>query len=308
MKKYRVVRMVVQVQATITQRRGGPTTLVTGDACSIQENNNKPTATPPSISRFLAAMNHSHHLKRITLFCCSSRLQLSANLYSVDWLDGQSTCPIYANERISWNAFMSHNKALTYESNQSWDFVNYCSLVFSIFSEAWDGFTPQSSIFTQCLTRQEVQNKWSRSWAYFSLFLSSRLKFIVSRATNSRQEKKTPPAINTLGQLFSTAVIVIMYLDLIPGWMRGFSHVQSSQRGSFKKAGVFFKKETVRVTSSPAFLKTWTWKAEKQTNLGNIFFFLVFFTEAVNCEVFLAECLLWWNMVCQSLAKNGNPR
>lgn len=189
MKKYRVVRMVVQVQATITQRRGGPTTLVTGDACSIQENNNKPTATPPSISRFLAAMNHSHHLKRVTLFCCSSRLQLSANLYSVDWLDGQSTCPIYANERISWSAFMSHNKALTYESNQSRDFVNYCSLVFSIFSEAWDGFTPQSSIFTQCLTRQEVQNKWSRSWAYFSLFLSSRLKFIVSRATNSRQEK-----------------------------------------------------------------------------------------------------------------------
>lgn len=35
-------------------------------------------------------------------------------------------------------------------------------------------------------------------------------------------------------------------------------HVQSSHRGSFRKAGVFFKKETVRVTSSPAFLKTWT--------------------------------------------------
>lgn len=72
MKKYRVVRVVVQVQATITQRRGGPTTLVTGDACNTQENNNKPTATPPSISRFPAAMNHSHQLKHVTLFWYSA--------------------------------------------------------------------------------------------------------------------------------------------------------------------------------------------------------------------------------------------
>jgi hypothetical protein len=37
-------------------------------------------------------------------------------------------------------------------------------------------------------------------------------------------------------------------------------HVQSSQRGSFRKAGVFFKKDTVKVTSSPAFRKTCTCK------------------------------------------------
>lgn len=31
-KKYRVVGVVVQVQAAVAQRRGGPTTLVAGDA------------------------------------------------------------------------------------------------------------------------------------------------------------------------------------------------------------------------------------------------------------------------------------
>lgn len=35
-----------------------------------------------------------------------------------------------------------------------------------------------------------------------------------------------------------------------------YIHVKSSQSGKFKKAGVLFKNDTVRVTSSPAFRKT----------------------------------------------------
>lgn len=33
-------------------------------------------------------------------------------------------------------------------------------------------------------------------------------------------------------------------------------HAQSSFSGSLRKAGALFKKDTVRVTSSPAFLRT----------------------------------------------------
>lgn len=44
----------------------------------------------------------------------------------------------------------------------------------------------------------------------------------------------------------------------------GFLHVQSSHRGSFRKAGVFFRNDTVRVTSSPAFLNTCTCRPKQQ--------------------------------------------
>lgn len=37
-------------------------------------------------------------------------------------------------------------------------------------------------------------------------------------------------------------------------------HAQSSFSGSLRKAGALFRKDTVRVTSSPALRRTWTWK------------------------------------------------
>ena len=55
---------------------------------------------PLSISRLPTAVNHSHQPKCDALFSSTVGLLLCANLYSVDWLDGQSTWPTSSYERI----------------------------------------------------------------------------------------------------------------------------------------------------------------------------------------------------------------
>ena len=80
---------------------------------------------------------------------------------------------------------------------------------------------------------------------------------------------------------------------------RGFLHVQSSHKGSFKNAGVFFRKETVRVTSSPAFLKTWTCKVKTRECC-----------DSRSCKLwcFFCRSMLWWNVLRTRHTKSGKPR
>lgn len=102
--------MVVQVQAAITQRRGCPTTLVAGDAWKYSRDMQKKPINPPNSEQ------HPHvfqgFLQWITTKVCyfvllHCRLLFCVNLYSVDWLDGQSTWPIYAYKKDFIKAFMS---------------------------------------------------------------------------------------------------------------------------------------------------------------------------------------------------------
>lgn len=129
-------------------------------------------------------------------------------------------------------------------------------------------FLEQSS-FCACQNKPKSK-KWSK-WFFFTYLFFWKcllwLEFIATRTTN--QWQKITPCSN--GDF---------YTSITESVCRAFLHVQSSHRGSFRKAGVFFRKDTVRVTSSPAFLKTWTWKVKK--NVRNIFI-----ARAVNCEVFL---------------------
>ncbi len=105
---------------------------------------------------------------------------------------------------------------------------------------------------------------------YFFSKWHLRLEFTVAKTTDTWQ--KIIPAINTLSWLFC----IVKWFKSV---CSGFLHVQSSHRGSFRKAGVFFRNETVRVTSSPAFLKTWTWEVKKRRRN-------IFIAGAVNCEIF----------------------
>lgn len=47
-------------------------------------------------------------------------------------------------------------------------------------------------------------------------------------------------------------------------------HAQSSFSGSFRKAGALFRNDTVRVTSSPALRRTWTWKRNTDRTPWNL--------------------------------------
>lgn len=47
-------------------------------------------------------------------------------------------------------------------------------------------------------------------------------------------------------------------------------HAQSSFSGSFRKAGALFRNDTVRVTSSPALRRTWTWKRNADRTPWNL--------------------------------------
>lgn len=160
--------MVVQVQAAITQRRGGPTTVVTRDAWMYSKDTQKGSkkyiknktfrATAPYISKFPIAVNHRYRHKACHFVLLQCGLLLCANLYSVDWLDGQSTWPIYANERLllKLSCLMTRLKLhrarainCTTMSN-----VNSFSLVFSIFCEAW--YASNSLSFPLSLAKQHL--------------------------------------------------------------------------------------------------------------------------------------------------------
>lgn len=68
----------------------------------------------------------------------------------------------------------------------------------------------------------------------------------------------------------------------------GFLHVQSSHRGSFRNAGVFFRNDTVSVTSSPAFRNTCTCRAKQQRRFTEIHL------PAVLNKQSLSRCAFTW--------------
>ena len=171
----------------------------------------KANKTPPSISSFPTAVNHRYQQK--VCYFCSPPVwapALCANLYSVDWLDGQSTWPIYAYERILWKLSsrlmtgmkLSHARAINCTTMSN---VNSFSLVFSIFCEAWESSIP--------LPPASPQQKWS-NWIYCLLLL---LKVASSFECFCHQDNQSWTDINTSYKyswliIFCTAVMVIIGL------------------------------------------------------------------------------------------------
>lgn len=90
---------------------------------------------------------------------------------------------------------------------------------------------------------------------YFFIFLK-----LPHQAWICRHQDNQSQTEHNMSYKYSWLIIFLSYNGDYVLWLKGYLHVQSSHRGSFRKAGVFFKNETVRVTSSPAFLKTWTWE------------------------------------------------
>lgn len=78
--------MVVQVQATITQRRGSPTTLVTGDAWKYSRHTQKKTIKPPnSNTSIYFESSESRRSTKVCYFVLHSGLLLSCQ-FVFNWL------------------------------------------------------------------------------------------------------------------------------------------------------------------------------------------------------------------------------
>jgi len=113
MKKYRVVRMVVQVQATITQRRWGATTLVTWDAWMHNRGKNI------KIVNLEQHLHLFHQQKHVTLFCSTvGSHSVPICIQLTDWTASQPGLHSHMkgfnkNVHVWWWA-----EALPWESNQ----------------------------------------------------------------------------------------------------------------------------------------------------------------------------------------------
>lgn len=121
-------------------------------------------------------------------------------------------------------------------------------------------FSKVASIFSACQDGPRPKEMKQLN-LYFFIFLKEALQARVY----SHQDNQSMTEHNS-SYKYSCLIIFHCskgdYILKLKSVCRGLLHVQSSHRGSFRKAGVFFRKETVRVTSSPAFLKTWTWKVK----------------------------------------------
>lgn len=155
-------------------------------------------------------------------------------------------------------------KSFLWKSNQfapQWAISSLSVYSLSSLDEAWDVSSHPLSLFlaeeVASLLRACYHECPKIKPSEFLLQFPPPARFFFFVATTTETWQKIEPAIikSLLISLHCSNGNYPLQWEIMCG---GFLHVQSSHRGSFRKAGVFFRKETVRVTSSPAFLKTWT--------------------------------------------------